>query len=130
MLLWEIWKDHKAARRHLRECPKLRNKNDNAIEGNDIEELFKTQLAIEGSFDMTELEQDINFVNLASDLSNKTKIHREFTKHFNNDNAKECLVALSQDKHFSNAQCSNLPKVDVNLQFKSSKLHSQLPPTE
>ena len=34
-------KDRKAARRHLRECHKLRNKNNNAIKGNDIEELSK-----------------------------------------------------------------------------------------
>ena len=74
---------------------------NNAIKGNDAEELSKMQRAIEGGFDATELERDINFLNLASDLNNKAEIHREFIKHFNNDNAKECPVTISQDKHFS-----------------------------
>ena len=53
------------------------------------------QLTIKESFDATELEQDINYLNLASELNNETGICREFLKYFNNDNAKECLVAIS-----------------------------------
>ena len=84
----------------MRECHKLRNENDNEIKGNDIEELSEIKLAIDGGFDATELEQDINYLNLVSDLNNETGIHWEFIKHFNKKTAKEYL-AISQDKHFS-----------------------------
>ena len=83
------------------------------------------QLAIEGGFDVTELKQDINFLNVVSDLNNEIEIHREFINHFNNNNVKEYLVTHSQEKHFSDGQCNNLLKVCDNLQIKLSKLRSQ-----
>ena len=88
-------KDCKAARRHLREYHKLKNKNDNAIEGNDIKKLSEIKISIDGGFDVTKLEQGINHLNLVSDLNNERGIHREFIKHFNKKTAKECLVAIS-----------------------------------
>ena len=81
----------------------------------------KINLAIEGDFDFSELEKDMHYLNLISDLSNETKIYRELIKHFNKNTAKEYLVTMSQYKHFSNIRCDNLCKVDVNLKIKLVK---------
>ena len=43
----------------------MRKENNNAIEGNDIEELSEMQLPIEEGFDATEFEEDTNNLNLA-----------------------------------------------------------------
>ena len=128
--LRNICTELKAAKRHLRDYHKLENNTVNAIEGNDIEESTEIELAIEGDCDVTDLEQDIRNLNLTSDLNDETDAHREFMKHFHNENAREYLVAISQDKHFSEMRCKNLSKVDVSLQIKLSKLHSLLSPSE
>ena len=86
----------------------------------------KIKPTIKGGFDTTELEQDVNYLNLASDLNNEIGIHREFIKHFNKNTAKEYLIAISQYKHFSNVWHNNLCKVDANSQIKLSKLHKEL----
>ena len=128
--LRNICTELKAAKRHLRDYHKLENNTVNAIEGNDIEESTEIELAIEGDCDATDLEQDIRNLNLISDLNNETDACREFIKHFHNENAREYLVAISRDKHFSEMRCKNLSKVDVSLQIKLSKLHSLLSPSE
>ena len=106
-----------ASRRHLREHHQTTNENVIAVDGNDIEESSETHLAIEGGFDDTELEKDMKHLNLITYLSNETEIYREFIKHFTKDTVREHLVAMSQDKHFSDVRCDNLCKVDVNLQI-------------
>ena len=77
-----------------------------------------------------DVEREMNYLNLISDLSEEKEIFREFIKHFNKDTAKEHLVATSQDKHYSDLRCENLSKVDVNLQIKLTKLHSELSPKQ
>ena len=86
-------------------------------------------LAVEGGFNITELEKDMNYLNFTTNLSNGTEIYREFIMNFTKDNVREYLVAVSQDKHFSNVRCDDSCKVDVNLQIKLTKMHSELSPT-
>ena len=61
------------------------------------------------------VEKEMNYLNLISNLSNTKEILREFIMHLSKDITKEYLMAMSQDKHFSDARCKNLPKVEVNL---------------
>ena len=70
------------------------------------------------------MEKDVKNLTSLSDLNNEIEICREFTKHFNNDNARKCLVVISQDKQFSEVWCDNLSKINVSLQIKLSKLDS------
>ena len=97
-----ICKDWKAARRHLREYYQTIIENVNTIEGNNIEELSEMHLAIDGDFDDADVEKDMIYLNFITDLSNETELYRDFIKHSTKDTVREYLLAMSQDKHFSN----------------------------
>ena len=73
-----------------------------------------------------EVEKEMNHLNLVSNSSNKKDIFKEFIAHLSKDIAKECPVAMSQDKYFVDIQCKNLSKVNMNLQIKLTKLHNEL----
>ena len=100
------------------------------MKGNEIEESEEVDLGVDGDFDVEELEKDVNALNLISDLKNENDIFRDFIKHFNDGDAKECLVAIFQDKHLSDVRMKNLSKTDADLQIKLTKLHSELSPTQ
>ena len=61
-----------------------------------------------------------------SDLYNKDNNYKKFIEYLNEENAKRYLVAISQDKHFTEIRCNNVDEGDVNLQIKLAKLHSEL----
>ena len=89
-----IHNNQKAARRHLRQYYQTINENINAFEENNIEESSEMHLAIEGDFDIIDLEKDKNYLNLITNLSNKIEIYREFIKHFTKETIREYLVAM------------------------------------
>ena len=125
-----ICKNIKAAKRHLREYHHLDNNKVDAIDGNDIEESIEMEFALDGHSDANDLEEDMRNLNFLSDLTSESESYREFIKHFHKGKVKEYLVALSQDKHFSELRCNNVSPIDVSLQIKLSKLRSQMSPTE
>ena len=89
-------------------------------------QFLETSLRINSDFNLMEVEKEMNYLNLLPNLSNEKDIFKEFIMHLSKDTVKECLVAMSQDEHFSDAQCKNLLKIGVNLQIKSAKLCNKL----
>ena len=120
----------KQQKRLLRDHHQVTIENENAMKGNEIEESEEVDLGVDGDFDVEDLEKEVNALNLISDLKNENDIFRDFIKHFNDGNVKEYLVAISQDKHISDVRMKNLSKIDVDLQIKLTKLHSELSPTQ
>ena len=60
------------------------------------------------------------------ELHLEDEIYRQFIKHLNNDTARQYLVAMSQDKRFSEERCANLSSVDIDLQMKLTRLYNEL----
>ena len=116
-------KHRKVANRHRRECYQVTSMPLNTAEGNDIDELNEVNLAINGGFNMMEIELELQYVDFASNLNMEKDKFREFIKYFNKNTARKHLVAISQDKH-------NLYEGDVDLQIKLIKLHSELAPKQ
>ena len=116
-----FYNNRKAALTHLSDYHQKIDVDQNTIEGNRIEESLEITLEINGDFDLIEVEKEINYLNLLSDLSNEKDIFKEFFRYLNKETAKECLMTMSQDKHFSDAQCENLLNIDTILQIKLTK---------
>ena len=70
--------------------------------------MLEANLEINGDFDLIKVEKEMSYLNLLSNLSNEKGIFKEFIVHLSKNTVKECLVAMSQDRYFSNMQCKNL----------------------
>ena len=75
---------------------------------------------------MNNLQRELNQMSFLSDLSLENDKFKYFIKHLDQDVSRKCLVAESQDSHFSEIRCNNLREGDVDLQIKLAKLHSEL----
>ena len=119
-------KDRKSANKHRRKKHSNDNVIENTIEGNEVEETSEIETALTGGFNEMDIEIELNYMNYTNDLQIEDDKYREFIKHLNKDTVSHYLVAISQDKRFTNERCENLSSVDLDLQIKLTRLHSEL----
>ena len=121
-----FYKDRHSANRHRRKKHSVNLLNENTIDGNEVDEHSEIAVALTGDFNENRIENELNYIKFMKELHLEDEIYRQFIKHLNNDTARQYLVAMSQDKRFSEERCANLSSVDIDLQMKLTRLHNEL----
>ena len=71
----------KVALRNLRNYHQKIVNEQNTVKGNEIKKLLETSLRADGNFDLMEVEKEIIYLNLLSNLNNEKEIFKEFIMH-------------------------------------------------
>ena len=113
--------DRNAANRNKLLCRDLKlnpRLGTNAIDGSAIDECDEENLALNGDFEVNDVERELNQMNFLSDLSLENNNFNCFIKYLDKDLTRKQIISASQDSHFSEIRCSNLCKGDVDLQIQ------------